>query len=1749
MTPEIETPVEKRELKISEDKILKILPCQTQIDKNDEIRIIHFSGYQKFEDILKDFSSLNSDNFPKAFVIQIDIEDTKGDTTFLKEFFLEQKSSKIKLIQIKSKNLKNYLRNNSNGKYDHVFILPGKKNSIENLKRLKFDIKTLLAIQNKFLSDLNFCDFLDFEGIITTELNLVRFAINAQDEVCYQILKLFNLEISQKDQNEILISIITSGNYEIFVVFFDVFKDSEINVRNIEKILNLNDFEGKNENVILLSVRNRNLKVLKFLLNFYEIFKNSFKFECIEKAFDLCNELGFFDIFEELKNFDFKEKEKFTKIIEIGEENLKHVEKFHEDIENGKLEEIKIFSNRFPKCRLCITPKYPKSALEHAVESRKLEIYAFLRANFYYTKDKVELDLNEKLNYEEQLKVKEFNLKYMKTDPNSFIGVLSNKVEYDAVSKVDPDNIRDMITKLSQRKELKSIFVNASSTDVRIFFTFDAETIDSMDPTRNNKTFGMAYHEKGEIYVGRDATDFDRYGTFTHELMHYLYYKIYENDCLPYCKNDKDREKLWAEIRNETNQTRVKNQREVDLIIHFAFMSYPRIDTQLIELAVRVPHLYAKYHKNVEKLNKMRILFPKLFDFFEKLILPDFEIPNVCRIIKINIDFGLLKEILESRFKAGEITKINLENFEEHQKIILSSNFTQLTLSSLVVEIDKKYVNKLHLKVKNIFITFEKLKQDPLNELEDLIKKSDVERIIVEIKDIEVEKFKLLEIIGKKVQIILVMNQKENEIKVEGYKNFEIRHEWNDLTEESMKAILDIDIEYQKRIVKVSKIFDANTSSLHKIFHILCKEQNIRINSNFDFEFFDNFFVSRELQKKNKINQGIFELPNLNYQDFLKEIKDEAILLLSDNAGSGKTIILKKIYQDFLEKFPEHWITLITLKDYLKALENETLENFEDFLIKILKLDQVETEVFRLKFSNCEVKILFDAFDEISPVCYEKMLEVFKKFKLKLDESNFASFSQKNQILITSRTNLETDLERELNPTIYQLKPFEKEQQIQVLINCWEKSNDVSYDHKLFFAEKLVEKLSKLISSINGVIGVPLIIKNLAKIYETKINEHFEKEIENLRISEIFNEAVMKANLQTLKKKFPNKCIDIVDKSENFLGVLEYLAIVHLFGEPTADELQIYYNDDDWIPEDITRGGIIKVYNLQTKEIKFGHEAFAEFLVSKYAHKFMKNLKKVSEHQINFLLEILIDHKYLISRIFLNDMLENFKESNLKILYSANKIQEILNDPTDEYFFKLFSLGEEVLSNLVKLIFNFLKTNSELLNKYIQFGYFLQGNNILMELLPQVKNENTLKYFLDEIFNFYGQNVFENFLSGVNMFGNTILHLLCTQKRESFWEYFGEKILFESKKDLKTRDAMKAFLLFKNQDKINALLFSIGTVSFCGMFKNIFSRNLKLEEFIQESDNNDKNFLHYLGESGSETIINFVLQSLKNDLDEENFIKFILANSSDHETFLSLAIKKGLKMNEIFGKLKELVKDDDKFWFIVFSKSNEGMNAFHLSIKWQNYSSFCYLFHKLCTRYENVQTFLQKTRWKGLNFLQLIAKHSSLPIFNIAYETLDNNLNQLKEFLKVKTNHGLNILHLLIMNENINFVKYFFDIVQSKFTNDELKEVLIEKDENNFVPLHYAAKHYEPDVFQYFLSVYEVNLENSQIQEILKVNNLRDGKDPHFDKNILNVICMNRKNNKYANIFNVVEEALEKYEIKVKGLESKQKICKKSKRI
>lgn len=183
-----------------------------------------------------------------------------------------------------------------------------------------------------------------------------------------------------------------------------------------------------------------------------------------------------------------------------------------------------------------------------------------------------------------------------------------------------------------------------------------------------------------------------------------MYNLIYENKCLPYCKDDTENADEWAFVVARDKHTYEYYKSTIERDYECCSEGY----LQRVEASVRINEILAFYHDNPAKSKELMHLCQERFRFTHEKIIPDLKIPNVFRMVKLNREFGLFKRINESKVQVKPGKDLEINNLTT-DKLLIITNVPFLTLSKIYKELKSLKGPYLHLKAKNLNVDAKKL--------------------------------------------------------------------------------------------------------------------------------------------------------------------------------------------------------------------------------------------------------------------------------------------------------------------------------------------------------------------------------------------------------------------------------------------------------------------------------------------------------------------------------------------------------------------------------------------------------------------------------------------------------------------------------------------------------------------------------------------------------------------------------------------------------------------------------------------------------------------------------------------------------------------------------------------------------------------------------------------------------------------------------------------------------------------------------
>ena len=389
--------------------------------------------------------------------------------------------------------------------------------------------------------------------------------------------------------------------------------------------------------------------------------------------------------------------------------------RLHENIIEKNEEKIKEIIQLHPNLRYFYNTNN-ESAPKIALVNNLIEVYVILITNkiFFGPHENTE-EIMHNLNYDDRRKIREIHFKELQDLPEKHINILVAHTfvghdSYDVKKKLNL--VIRAFRFLNDIPGIKEILlVTAASKKFCIIFDFNRDSVQLMDPTVGSETAGLFYLS-GRIYIGAKqlldpTTEAYAFATLAHELCHFAVYLTYHNDANPYKKNDN---KMMQEV--EEISVLCEQQKEVDDVIYLVYECYSK-EQQHAELIVRIPHLLALYHNQPEKIKELRIIFEKLFNLYEKKVVPDMN-----QAIPL-IESRLEKEIEKKDEKISKLQRfficfvvlgavvVGLLGLLAYSFYVPTYKFNELSVS------DKILVKNACVSYKNVTIKFSDIFLDP----------------------------------------------------------------------------------------------------------------------------------------------------------------------------------------------------------------------------------------------------------------------------------------------------------------------------------------------------------------------------------------------------------------------------------------------------------------------------------------------------------------------------------------------------------------------------------------------------------------------------------------------------------------------------------------------------------------------------------------------------------------------------------------------------------------------------------------------------------------------------------------------------------------------------------------------------------------------------------------------------------------------------------------------------------------------------
>lgn len=327
-------------------------------------------------------------------------------------------------------------------------------------------------------------------------------------------------------------------------------------------------------------------------------------------------------------------------------------------------------------------------------------------------------------------------------------------------------------------------------------------------------------------------------------------------------------------------------------------------------------------------------------------------------------------------------------------------------------------------------------------------------------------------------------------------------------------------------------------------------------------------------------------------QYILSQSFTQKIVVLSDDAGMGKTTAFKLLAKLFKDRCPLQWVAFIDLKqsDFTFPSDANTLINlstredmFSFITTRLLSLNSLESIVFRHLFKKNRVVFLLDGFDEVSPT-YRKLIWKLAKGVISMS---------RNKVFVSSRPER---LKINHKCVGFKLKPFGEQETL-----------------------KLQEKFTN-----DGWKLSPLLLKMISQVSFDSLNADFGFN-DIFGVYEKFVDQMIGGILAVSNEKNVTSPASL----KGFCQNVALLVKLHQNPTITLDDLKLinlcFKNVSAPSVDEVIRSGLI--HSDESGQLFFVHQTFADYFVVDFFLKRLtseKSLSDICQAEIDAINEVLV---------------------------------------------------------------------------------------------------------------------------------------------------------------------------------------------------------------------------------------------------------------------------------------------------------------------------------------------------------------------------------------------------------------------------------------------------------------------------------------------------------------------------------------------
>jgi hypothetical protein len=1262
---------------------------------------------------------------------------------------------------------------------------------------------------------------------------------------------------------------------------------------------------------------------------------------------------------------------------------------------------VKKIRDNYPKLKYFYDAK-SLSIAGYALKSKKTPIYEFLVKNKVFVGPKEDLDeIYKSLDSDGKKEMMKINRENEVNLPNHHLTVLlsRSKCSHDEVDEENAEELfRFAYKTLNEIEATKSIMqVVAAYEKCEIIFDFNRDHTQMLAYDTDKTKRGEVDLRGMTIIAGvkelRSVKFEDKMkavGTLGHELCHAAMQIIYRNGANPYARGDVENMAKFEEI---FKICRKENFKENIIVRVFQYKS----SSFHKELIVRVPHMLAHYHKQDEKLLKLKEEFGQLFNYFNTISMPTL-IASITMVKKLTEDpENVSWSDLTDAYKTTLMNSIiNFHGLEQTFHVLeLEKSFGAIKTKKQIDDImTRRFEINDRIEDTNFyfrrFFQVKKYREDKMNEF-----------------------------------LVAKINKLDEKVGIEE-DDFELR-----------------DIIKQIKFREISK----------NVFHIIKAKLKCRS------EIVEFINSGREEMQNREIDYKEFCLPD-NKVILLSDsagagktttFRNCARLLQKLNTHKNKWVSYVDLKQQ-VNVFDE-------MKKLESDDKNETKCKY--FLKKILKLKEpLKCDIFDEIFNKHGIVIFWDGVDEISPNFKDQVIELIANFndfygkkcqqwvstRIEFEEE----LSQHFNVNVYKLAPLKADKQMKfLRTYATRVKKIDEKESDNFMSKCMKLKDMIEYD-----PEREDESSNNLdnpliltmiadadLHKIDFHSKDSLDAFNLASLYQNFIEKKF------MELPDDKGDVV----------KDDHRKIIAGMNSVNLWEIHQYYAIKQNNQEKDF-QINILNRDITWDVNQIYRYGLIRPNQNSLSGVEFIHATFGEFFIANYTfEKIICCDENLNETEYFDRLKLLLNTALNGTQV-MRDFILNFANSTHKKSFLSKTIFKNLNLIMFD-FLKIYFHFEMALQPAISFLSKILRNNREMLERFWCLNenetlfhklckYYLNNDKssyfdvcrqlklLVQETFPNIEQQTKILHGKHQRMNIawsffrYKHLIFGNLPNEMKVLMNLELE-----------ENFFERNLFPYD-DFSNEEKGEFYL--KNFSaiycKILGILKDESCKEFLKNFKNVLPTHPKDRSSLQILGRND-NLFHYLSDLDPANFT-MLLQKIRKHFDEQSIrLALKVQNGSFMTPLMCIAFScKNVKVYKLFLKfLRKIFTDKNEMRTHLLDQYRSSLAALQRAALNNNVKIFqltLTLYEEYLDASEIQEIFLQKPSFTQELFFAEFLKNSSpntsaneslqrkkIAFFTKYFEDLfDNEMlmkflllsNMYSIFMTKFTDEQLNFLHPLV---------------------------------------------------------------------------------------------------------------------------------------